>query len=520
MTVGPFIGMRDVIDPGATVPTHASLLQNVYPVDPLIPSAIVGRPGANLAGVKLAGAVQGGGQFTLLSGTEISWCVAGGLFYTFNWTTRTWANTITTATLSGLSITLDTTARVSGVTLANKLVISDGVNTPWMWDGASTVTKLTQCPVLYGPPTVYYAKLFGIKASNRSTIVWSEENDPTLGYDFAIGTYPNYWQLGQTDQDELFALVGTNNALLYFRATSIGAIHGPVASDFVNAGVHDAVSATIGTTAPYAVLLRNTSVFFLDLNGRPHVLSVGSGVTPLWADVLETVRNVPRSALGSASCVDYPETGLVLFCLAEAGYTIPNLVLAYNPVAIEGGAPPCVAVWRGWTMNAAWAAKNGAGVPVVMHGDQNGYVFDHANPEDNVWSDTAPDGTPTAISHIVLTPAIGYSPKGAMNWVRADLAFRLTASLSSLQLNYDTPRGSSTPVTANATAGVATYGTAIWDTATYAVDAVEKKLTMGLQANQCRWVKFRIAHAVAGEPFGFMQMTLDGTPASQSPTLA
>ena len=33
------------------------------------------------------------------------------------------------------------------------------------------------------------AKLFGIKASDRSTFVWSEENDPTIGYQATVLVY-------------------------------------------------------------------------------------------------------------------------------------------------------------------------------------------------------------------------------------------------------------------------------------------------------------------------------------------
>ena len=98
----------------------------------------------------------------------------GGKFYTYNWGTDVFTEVVTAANFTTASITLSSTAKCYAVTMADKMVVTDGVNTPWMWDGttgASGLTKLTNCPVLYGRPTVYYAKLFGIKNTERSTMV-------------------------------------------------------------------------------------------------------------------------------------------------------------------------------------------------------------------------------------------------------------------------------------------------------------------------------------------------------------
>src|SRR2546430_9136670 len=105
---------------------------------------------------------------------------------------------------------LSTTAAIDAVNFANKLIITDGINTPVAYDGTS-FTVLTNCPVLFGPPTVYYAKLFGITASDHHQLVWSEENDPTTGY--TAGGFNNAWILGQTKQDAITRLLGTNAAL-------------------------------------------------------------------------------------------------------------------------------------------------------------------------------------------------------------------------------------------------------------------------------------------------------------------
>src|SRR5262249_44009450 len=159
---------------------------------------VVGRPGFQQSGSLLvtSGKVQGIAQYTKLDGTEKTVAFCAGRMFTFNWTTRAWVE----VTLSG--VTLSTTAHVYCVTFANARVISDGVTTPFTWDGTSFVL-LSNASVWYGQPTVYYAKVFAIQSSDRTSIEWSEENDPTTGY--GSGGFNNVWQLGQTDQDALFA---------------------------------------------------------------------------------------------------------------------------------------------------------------------------------------------------------------------------------------------------------------------------------------------------------------------------
>jgi len=129
---------------------------------------------------------------------------------------------------------VSTSARIYSCVLADQIIFSDGVNTPFMWSGAA-FTVLANCPVLYGQPRIHYAKLFGIKAVKRNTIVWSEENDPTIGYE--AGIYNNGWELVQTRAEGLHALFATNEALYYFRERTIGAIRGEVTPDFRSDGM-------------------------------------------------------------------------------------------------------------------------------------------------------------------------------------------------------------------------------------------------------------------------------------------
>ena len=226
-----FDGMIDSLDTMVGSPRKAFLLQNVYPQDPELDGGLVGVPGFQLTEDSQKGSAgnrttQRVYQYTQLDGTEFTVGFCGGKMYTYSWGGAAW----TEKTLSGAGVVLDTSAKVFCVTFNNKLIVNpnDGTNEMFSWDGSSFVS-LTESAPIFGQPVVYYAKLFGIKWAERTTIQWSEENDETSGYESS--GFNNSWTLGQTDQETLHALHATNEALYYFRARSIGEISGAVTTN-------------------------------------------------------------------------------------------------------------------------------------------------------------------------------------------------------------------------------------------------------------------------------------------------
>src|SRR6266850_1462995 len=356
------VGCRTTFDPTTVDPTLVNALANMYCRDPLVGGGVVGRPGCNTLGAQLgAGGLrtfQHLVQFTRQDGTEytIGWC--GGKMYTLNWGTRVW-----TEIVHGMAVS--TSARIYSCVLADQIIFSDGVNTPFMWSGAA-FTVLANCPALYGQPRIHYAKVFGIKAAKRNTIVWSEENDPTIGYE--AGIYNNGWELVQTRAEGLHALFATNEALYYFRERSIGAIRGEVTPDFRSDGTREGVSEDIGTVSPGCVFSFGTDIYFPDatdtlsqagvlatvkgalnvptlvhgsMNGYAHDHGEASGT--IWDDTIDAtaanrIAHVFRSApLGSSAKVD-KVFDLARFVLrmptalsANAGWLLQYLTTRANP---------------------------------------------------------------------------------------------------------------------------------------------------------------------------------------------
>ena len=518
---GPYTGMSDTLDPTAANGQTANLLQNVYPLEAEVGEGIVGRPGYSVMGAQSpSGAYPGQGihQFTKSDGTEYTVRVIGGRFETYNWGTQVWTEVLTAGQLAGASIVLNSLARVSMVTFANTLVVSDGLHTPWSWDGTpgAGLTLLSNCPVLYGPMTVYSAKLFGIKASDRLTFVWSEENDPTLGYQATVNgfTYANAWTIGQTDQNSLVALRGTNAALYYWRERSTGAVFGKVNSQFVTTATHDALSTSVGTRSPWGIVPHGEGFLFPDADGRPHRLVPGGGVVAVWQPYRETLKTIPRGNLVDALAIDYPAARLLLIGYTETLSPYPSAWLVYRDTA-QGFAP--AGIWRGWLSTQTAVCKDAFGVPTWVHLSTDGYAYAHGNPDGSVWDDKPVSGT-VAIQHIVQAMPMAADPPEDAQFQRLDLLTR-TESAMTLSLDYDTPRGRSTALTLPVTPVAALgqyWDVALWDAAMWAQAAVEVHTTAGWNGAG-RWIRPRIIHATVGERFGFMKWRVSGVRAGTSP---
>lgn len=514
LSAGPYTGMRDSLDPSTSSdPSKAFLLQNVCPVEQDKPTAFVGRPGCQQAGSQLGGAGARTGQliyqFTKLSGTEYTVAIVGGKFYTFDWSSRAWTNVVTAANFTTAGITLSSTARCRAITIADKMLVTDGVNTPFLWDGTSGaggLTKLTNCPVIYGQPTIYYAKNFVIKNVERRTIDWSEENDATTGYE--AGGYNNSWTLGQTDQEALYAVRGSNEAIYYWRARSTGAISGAVTTTFKTDGTREGVSETVGTTSPDAIVDYENQFFFLDADGRPHVLIPGGGVKPIWQDLKETLTGLDTTLLSSAVGVFDPTLRLVLFGVAELGQSVPSAILVYNPVL---QAP--VAVWRGFTFNTFGIVKNASGTPLLMHLSSDGYAYDHGA---TLSSDALNAGT-QAITHIVESPHLGVDTRVDKRFRRVDTLFRAASNLTGLSFSYTTPRGLSSSQSATVSGSQsAQWDVAQWDVNVWSSTNIEQHVSVG-QNGLGRWIREKITHATASENFGFINQTVEAEAVTDSP---
>lgn len=317
-----FQGVRDSIAAEASVAEKLFRLDNMYP-DPLY-QALLPRPGFQVLGgnVPAAAGANRGIFHTLykLDGTIVTVLITGTTFWlqTTSGGVQAWTQ-LTTGTTPALPSDFFSTGtgydpRCEAISFADKMVLR-GWLYMYTFDG-TTFVKLTAAPLM-DCLTVYYAKLFGIKHTEKTAIAWSEEADPTIGYE--AGGYNNAWTLGQTGSEPLQAIAGANEALYYWRSGSIGSIRGEVSTDFQATGTREGVSSTVGTLYPDSVVAVGQNFWFLDRLKRPYRLAFGGGdPTPLWPDCEQEVRALadgytPKGLL-------HPSLPLVLFAVTRSAH--------------------------------------------------------------------------------------------------------------------------------------------------------------------------------------------------------
>ena len=502
-----FTGMRDSLEPQTADPRKAKLLQNVYPQDEIFGGGTVGRPGFQLTENSQLGSsgkrkAQGGYQFTKLDGTEFTITIVGGQFYTYSWGSLAWTEVLTTANLTSSSITLDAVARCYFVTFSDKVLVSDGVHTPWLWNGTTNggLTKLTNAPVFFGQPGVHYAKVFGIKAAERSAIVWSEEADATTGYE--AGGFNNAWTLGQTDQEALFAIYPTNEVLYYFRSRSIGGIAGQVTTNFSNTGTREGVSETVGTESPASVIGHEGDVYFLDSDARPRMIRIGLGlVGEFWQDARQTIALLPRGQFPDVVAVDHTPMRLILFGVTGEGEDDPSQQLA---ISYSTGSPVFAGVFEGYSFTSLDMVKNNKLVPTMMHGF-DGYVYDHGSPEGGLLDDELQSGT-VAIEHIVEGTPLGFDTQMEKHFDQIDISFLQSTNTTGVTVAITTPYDTLTSDSFTLPGSFSLWDTALWDVGTWAVSG-EVHVAIGL-SSYGRWGRPRITHSVTGERFGLNGWTM------------
>lgn len=501
LIAGPFQGMRDAPEPTTGNVQLAILAENMVRPPGPANRGLTGRPGFTVMGDALGSVgvrtTQALLTWTDVNGVRITTAIVGGKVYGYNWSTDAWTEVVTAANLTTASITLSTTARVALVPFADGLVVSDGVNTPFWWDGttgAGGLVSMTNAPAFYGPPVVYYAKLVGIKASARATMVWSEEGDPNLGYE--AGGYNNAWDNPGGYSDPLTSLAATNEALYVFRERQSIAITGAIAQDFQTAGTRSNLSEDVGTLSPWATYVTTAGVLVVDADAQPWLMRLGSEPRPLWEDCRETVRGTPRAVLGEIQTVQDDPTYSYLVVFPEVGQTSASALLCFDQMTFG-----FVGVHRwGEPLERIGALVDGTGVARYGHaGVQDGRLYVHGDLENGPWNDALVSGS-QYIDHAVVTSALGYDLDRELTLSEIEAA--ITGDVSNVAVSYETPRGQSLPLNvALATGSGGIFDVSDWDEVNWANSTRDKRCRVGVAARG-RWVRVRVAHSEDAEPFG------------------
>lgn len=295
-TVGPFKGVRTTRDPYDDPPDLLYDLVNGYIPDMPGKSGVYWRPGFVLlnggnpiytSATPFRG--QGGDSHPALDGSTINFIAMGGHLFRVDAT----LSSFTDVTPVGVTIDPAITTRVSFISLIGNLVVSDGVNRPWVatnltatpitgtyidYDGAG-VSWSSKPPFLYGGGIVY--PLIQVNGVPRGAdISWTEPGSVTIG--LQQPNYDNNWTLSSSNSSIVNAGAGTNSAFYYFRGLSIGSATGVLGPDLASSATEDSVSFNVGAQAAQTIQQFGDSFYFCDALGRPWRFTPGSPPVPIW----------------------------------------------------------------------------------------------------------------------------------------------------------------------------------------------------------------------------------------------
>lgn len=414
---GPFKGVNATTDPFDDQPEFLVDAVNMYIPDTANGSGIYARPGLVLTnGSNQLGGANHTGQsvyYGTFSGVDYNFEIVSGKLYRSTPDSTAYID----VTPAGVVIDSATSTRCFMLEFAGYLIVSDGVNRPWYGTnlGGTPITATyiqydagnslwsAQHMTLYSGSLVFVLKTIA-GVSHQTRIAWSAPFDPTQGYLNVVNTLAvDYtWDLVQTGSAPIYAIQGTNIALLYWRDYSIGGLSGAIGPDFRNSSTHDAVDLKIGTRSPATVVLSaGNVVFFCDTDGRPQMLPLGNRVQPIWLKMrnwVEMARTDTPSVTQLTACATlFPSLNLYL---AAIWSPLPNISLSPSVLhvfdALTGAYVGRWIIGDGCNIEAIGILKDANGqLQLVVLGTKvvainlgfGGYVWRLANPHEGVWTD-------------------------------------------------------------------------------------------------------------------------------------
>lgn len=414
---------------------------------------------------------------------------------------------------------------IGSTTFNSKFIVSDSVNKPWTYaPDSTTFTLLSNAPVARAVPTVYYGKVFFIKDASPITIVWSEEGDPTTGYE--AGGYTNAWDLTQVSGEPIAAILGTNDALFFWRASAFDMIRGEVSDDFATSGTVSGISSTVGTRSAHAILQIGRYIWFLDQYGRPQRYQIGGELEPIWVPAQYSLSSVNETNLPAASAAHFAEANVVVFCIptdvTPVGNT-NNMLLAFDDttgaylgpwtdagninnysltgfdafvvgtvkrlkkvrLAHIGGLPATTWVWHLPGDNSDSAAL--------------GYYVDHGGL-----------GTPQPIVSHLLPGPLGVSPDHKV-FDRIIVSLAGGGTVTNLKVGLTTAEGLIPTAQTVSVSGLSESGGGTLD-----VPHAEQRVVVGT-LRRTRWLQVRLSHATSAEVLAVRRVTVRGVSDSADP---
>lgn len=466
LAAGPWVGVKDSPDPYDDEPNQLVGATNCYIPDPEGGSGLYARPGMLLlnGSNQLGSGYQGQCVYgEIYSGTVYNFAFCNGKVYRVS----TAFGTFTDVTPSGP--TISTSARIKAIQFAGTLVVTDGVNTPWIGtnlsstpitgtninvDGSSTAFAANDVTV-WGGSLVFMCSTAPAGSSLVSGVaaVWSEPNQPTVGY--IQSGYTDYWNLIQDGTQPVNCIKGTNVGLYYWRASSIGLLPGPSPYNVTTTSTTDAIATNVGSQSPRSVRQYADYLYFVDSFGKPYRFPLGGRIsddpnesTWLWLNMRGAVQAATTTypvVTGQMATAEI-EQNLGLYIVAIWSPTPSAGTWPTNAYAFDARTGQYVGPWQigtGFNIEQLGTLVDGNKMPylcslgsktVTSSSGQGGYLWRLTNTGEGVWKDNSVVPVITA-----TTQRLGY--QAGVTWNADRLRF-VALSQAQVAVTVTTPYGS------------------------------------------------------------------------------
>lgn len=325
----------------------------------------LGQPGG-------ANKIQGIINYVELDGTQHFLVFSNADMFEYNWGAGTWAQT----DLNLVGVTVDPGEDLEFSNSRGRLVVTDGVNTPWMVEpdglGGWTFTVLGNAPIAAGCDIYYNKVFFYAIPAEENEFEWSDEADPANGYE----AENQVWEFAQRDSGRILAMRALNEAMLIFKEDSASMLMGQVDANFQTNAVREGLSETEGVIGRRVPVVYEGDVYVLSQEG-PRVARGGQRWEQLemlnGVDVLEDVwSGINRNAWSNAIGFVDTQRAHVGWLVPRASSTDLNYAIVY---AVRDGAFFIFQFPSAWDVTAVAEVEDDNGVEFMMFGTEDGYVY-------------------------------------------------------------------------------------------------------------------------------------------------
>lgn len=316
----------------------------------------------------------------------------------------TWAGGTASVTFASIKTGLDATAQLRGVVWRDKLILTNGVQNPFTYDG-SAVADLSGSPPKSEFIKVYSNRLFLVDVANPNQLRWSGlENEASWDALDLINVRTN-------DGDKITGIAALAGGLVIFKRNSCWTLYGSNRDDFQLVQT----SSSIGALASDSII-DGGIMFSADNIWRFNLSDLGE--MPQTHKVLfSTLTMAQKKAIKAVSIPDEKRVIVEL-----AGLTL-NLELT------TGG----ITTWTGLNIGAMTAAEGGIDDGSLLIGDKtNGYVYALNNDTDDAG---------TAINTELWTPYLDMGSTREKVWRVYVPELSVIGSSGTITLKYDVDRG-------------------------------------------------------------------------------